>query len=69
MGGRFKVRITFVPSLRIRTPSLLVSWSVILRVVSLAAGTLKKKEGGAVVTEAELNAALDPRAMTEPSKS
>jgi fumarate hydratase class II len=31
----------------------------------MRAGTLKKKEGG-VVTEAELNAALDPRAMTEP---
>ncbi len=35
----------------------------------MAAGTLKKKEGGAVVTEAELTAALDPRAMTEPSKA
>src|SRR5437588_5710601 len=33
----------------------------------MRAGTLKKKEGGAIVTEAELNAALDPRAMTEPA--
>ena len=27
-------------------------------------GTLKKKDGGAIVTEAELSAALDPRGMT-----
>jgi fumarate hydratase class II len=33
----------------------------------MRAGALKKKDAGAVVTEAELNAALDPRAMTEPS--
>jgi fumarate hydratase class II len=33
----------------------------------MRAGTLRKKEGGATVTEAELNAALDPRAMTEPA--
>ncbi len=33
----------------------------------MRAGELKKKESGAPVTEAELNAALDPRAMTEPS--
>ncbi len=32
----------------------------------MRAGALKKKDGGAVVTEAELTAALDPRAMTEP---
>jgi fumarate hydratase class II len=32
----------------------------------LRAGKLKKKDGGAAVTEAELNAALDPRRMTEP---
>jgi fumarate hydratase class II len=32
----------------------------------MRAGALKKKESSAVVTEAELNAALDPRAMTEP---
>jgi fumarate hydratase class II len=30
-------------------------------------GKLRKKDGGAPVTEAELNAALDPRAMTAPS--
>jgi fumarate hydratase class II len=35
----------------------------------MRAGTLKKKDGGAVVTEAELNAALDPRRMTEPEKA
>ncbi len=35
----------------------------------MRAGTLKKKDGGASVTEAELNAALDPRSMTEPEKS
>jgi fumarate hydratase class II len=33
------------------------------------AGTLKKKDSDAVVREAELNAALDPRSMTEPEKS
>jgi fumarate hydratase, class II len=32
----------------------------------MRAGTLKKKEGGAIVTDAELNKALDPRSMTEP---
>jgi fumarate hydratase class II len=31
-------------------------------------GTLKKKDSDAVVTEAELNRALDPRRMTEPEK-
>ena len=31
-------------------------------------GSLKKKDADVVVKEAELNAALDPRAMTEPSK-
>src|SRR5205807_2245254 len=30
-------------------------------------GALKKKDSGGPVTEAELNAALDPRSMTEPS--
>jgi fumarate hydratase class II len=30
-------------------------------------GALKKKDGGEVVKESELNAALDPRAMTEPA--
>ncbi len=30
----------------------------------IRSGTLKKKDGGAIVTEAELSAALDPRAMT-----
>jgi fumarate hydratase class II len=34
----------------------------------MKAGTLKKKDSAAVVTEAELNAALDPRTMTEPEK-
>jgi fumarate hydratase class II len=34
----------------------------------MKAGTLKKKDSSAVVTEAELNAALDPRSMTEPEK-
>jgi fumarate hydratase class II len=34
----------------------------------MRAGTLKKKGTGAVVTEAELQAALDPRGMTEPEK-
>jgi fumarate hydratase class II len=34
----------------------------------IRAGTLKKKDGGQVVTEAELTAALDPRRMTEPEK-
>src|SRR6516165_3042832 len=33
----------------------------------MRAGTLKKKDGDAVVTNAELNKALDPRGMTEPS--
>src|SRR5471030_1807389 len=33
----------------------------------IKAGTLKKKDNDAVVTEAELNKALDPRSMTEPS--
>src|SRR5262249_4209579 len=32
------------------------------------AGTLKKRDGGAVVREAELKVALDPRGMTEPDK-
>ena len=32
-------------------------------------GALKKKESGDVVREAELNAALDPRSMTEPEKA
>jgi fumarate hydratase class II len=31
-------------------------------------GTLKKQDGEAVVSEAELNAALNPRSMTEPEK-
>jgi fumarate hydratase, class II len=34
----------------------------------MKAGTLKKKDSDAVVSEAELNRALDPRAMTEPEK-
>jgi fumarate hydratase, class II len=34
----------------------------------MRAGTLKKKDGDAVVREAELNAALDPWGMTEPEK-
>jgi fumarate hydratase class II len=34
----------------------------------LRAGTLKKKDSGAAVQEAELKAALDPRGMTEPEK-
>jgi fumarate hydratase class II len=33
----------------------------------MRAGTLRKKDSEAVVTEAELNKALDPRGMTEPS--
>ena len=33
----------------------------------MKAGTLKKKESDTVVTEAELNKALDPRGMTEPA--
>src|SRR5436189_4992679 len=33
----------------------------------MRAGTLKKKDSDAVVTEAELTKALNPRAMTEPS--
>jgi fumarate hydratase class II len=35
----------------------------------MRAGTLKKKDSDAVLREAELNAALDPRSMTEPEKS
>jgi fumarate hydratase, class II len=35
----------------------------------MRAGTLKKKEGGGVVQEAELTAALDPRRMTEPEST
>ena len=35
----------------------------------MAAGTLQKKDSSTVVTEAELTAALDLRAMTEPSKA
>ena len=34
----------------------------------MRASTLKKKDSEAIVTEAELNKALDPRAMTEPEK-
>ena len=34
----------------------------------MRAGTLKKKDGDQVVREAELNAALNPRSMTEPEK-
>jgi fumarate hydratase class II len=34
----------------------------------MRAGTLKKKDSEAVVRESELNAALDPRSMTEPEK-
>jgi fumarate hydratase class II len=34
----------------------------------MRAGTLKKKDSGAVVKEAELTAALDPRSMTEPER-
>lgn len=34
----------------------------------LRAGTLKKKDSSQLVSEAELNAALDPRAMTAPEK-
>jgi fumarate hydratase class II len=34
----------------------------------MRAGTLKKKDNDAVVKETELNAALNPRAMTEPEK-
>jgi fumarate hydratase class II len=34
----------------------------------IGAGALKKKDSDAVVKEAELNAALDPRSMTEPEK-
>jgi fumarate hydratase class II len=34
----------------------------------MKAGTLKKKDSEAVVGEAELNRALDPRGMTEPEK-
>jgi fumarate hydratase, class II len=35
----------------------------------MRAGTLKKKDSDAVLREAELNAALDPRSMTEPERS
>jgi fumarate hydratase, class II len=35
----------------------------------IRAGTLKKKTGTAVVCEAELTAALDPRSMTEPERA
>ena len=35
----------------------------------MRAGTLKKKDSDAVLREAELNAALDPRRMTEPEKA
>jgi fumarate hydratase class II len=35
----------------------------------IRAGTLKKKESNDSVREAELNAALDPRSMTEPEKA
>ena len=35
----------------------------------IRAGTLKKKSGTAVVGEAELTAALDPRSMTEPERA
>jgi fumarate hydratase class II len=35
----------------------------------MRAGALKKKDSEAAVTEAELNAALDPRRMTEPEKA
>jgi fumarate hydratase class II len=35
----------------------------------MRAGTLKKKESDLAVRESELNAALDPRSMTEPEKS
>jgi fumarate hydratase class II len=35
----------------------------------MRAGTLKKKDADAVVREAELNAALNPRSMTEPEKA
>jgi fumarate hydratase class II len=34
----------------------------------MRAGTLKKKDGAALVKEAELTAALDPRSMTEPER-
>src|SRR5207245_2342071 len=35
----------------------------------MRAGTLKKKDSDAVVTESELNRALDPRGMTEPERA
>lgn len=35
----------------------------------MKAGTLKKKDSDAVVKEAELNAALNPRSMTEPERA
>jgi hypothetical protein len=35
----------------------------------MRAGTLKKKDTGQPVQEAELDAALDPRRMTEPQRA
>jgi fumarate hydratase, class II len=40
-----------------------------LCVEKIKAGTLKKKDSQEVVKEAELNAALDPRGMTEPERA
>jgi fumarate hydratase class II len=40
-----------------------------LCLAKIKAGTLKRKDSPADVTEAELTAALDPRAMTEPEKA
>lgn len=40
-----------------------------LCVEKIKGGTLKKKDGGDVVKEAELNAALEPRGMTEPERA
>jgi hypothetical protein len=34
----------------------------------IKAGTLRKKDSEQLVKEAELNAALDPRGMTEPER-
>src|SRR5262249_20093052 len=39
-----------------------------LCLAKIKAGTLRKKDSESVVTEAELNAALDPRSMTEPDR-
>ena len=39
-----------------------------LCVEKMRAGSLKKKDSDRVVSESELNAALDPRGMTEPEK-